>query len=57
MNFFMAKLETAAKTAIPEGLGMTNLEFIIKKSDEVLSCVDVPRHGQGPLPEAWDGRA
>ena len=37
MNFFMAKLETAAKTAIPEGLGMTKLEFIIKKSDEVLS--------------------
>ena len=52
IEFFMAKLKTAAETAIPEGLGMTKLEFIIQQSDEVLSMRLAPRHGQGPLPEA-----
>ena len=38
INFIISKLKTAAETAIPEGLGMlTELEFIIKKSDEVLA--------------------
>ena len=36
IDFIISKLKTAAETAIPEGLGMTELECIIKKSDEVL---------------------
>ena len=45
INFFMAKLKAAAETAIPEGLGMTKLEFSVKKSDEMLSM----RHATAKL--------
>ena len=45
INFFMAKLKSAAETPVPEGLGMTKLEFVVKKSDEVLSM----RHATAKL--------
>ena len=45
INFFMAKLKSAAETPVPEGLGMTKLEFVVKKSDEMLSM----RHATAKL--------
>ena len=45
INFFMAKLKSAAETPVPEGLGMTKLEFVVKKSDEMLAM----RHATAKL--------
>ena len=45
INFFMAKLKAAAETPVLEGLGMTKLEFVVKKSDEMLSM----RHATAKL--------
>ena len=45
LDFFMARLKTAAETPVPNGLGMKKLEFVVKTSDEVLSM----RHSTAKL--------
>ena len=45
LDFFKAKLKSAAETPVPYGLGMTKLDFVVKISDEVLSM----RHATAKL--------
>ena len=45
LDFFKARLKTAAEANVPNGLGMTKLDFVVKISDEVLSM----RHATAKL--------
>ena len=45
LDFFKARLKTAAEANVPNGLGMTKLNFVVKISDEVLSM----RHATAKL--------